>query len=84
MCLQYTNSLRTLQLLGKEHFSNKDTYCYPKDRGVWLEGIDSIGKLEEPTGSLLTVVVGLVTHWYPTDSRGRLEVHTGTLTVEVS
>ena len=37
-----------------------------------------------PTGSLLTVVVGWVTHWYPTDSRGRLEVHTGTLTVEVS
>ena len=46
--------------------------------------IDSKGKLEVPTGSLLTVVVGWVTQWSPTDSRGRLEVHTGTLTVEVS
>ena len=31
-------ALRTLQLYGKEHFSYKDTYCYPTDRGVWLEG----------------------------------------------
>ena len=47
--------------------------------------IDSKGKLEVPTGSLLKVMVGWVTHRYHTDSRGRLEVHvrTGTLTVEV-